>query len=144
MLGNGWSTFGNARQKSSTSLVGTWLVLSTLASHGMPRPKLQAATDPLTQRHTTGRAILSVMGAARSSARVKASATHSGEAGPMYRSSGWSIVPMAAQYGTGSLYATGLGGDVQPNAATQTATRATMAIHFDSMRPRLKARRPTL
>lgn len=57
MLGNGWSISGNARQKSRTSLVGTWLVSSALASQGMPKPKLQAATDPSTQRQTTGNAI---------------------------------------------------------------------------------------
>jgi len=57
MLGNGWSISGNARQKSRTSLVGTRLVSSALASQGMPKPKLQAATDPSTQRQTTGNAI---------------------------------------------------------------------------------------
>ncbi len=102
MLGNGWSTSGNARQKFMTSLVGTWLVLPILASHGMPKPKLQAATDPSTQRQATGKAIWAVTAGPRCKARVTASAIHSGEAGPPYRSSGWSIVPTAVQYATGS------------------------------------------
>ncbi|MGB8183163.1 MAG: hypothetical protein WCF13_12410 [Stellaceae bacterium] len=57
MLGNGWSISGNARQKSRTSLVGTRLVSSALASQGMPKPKLHAATDPSMQRQATGNAI---------------------------------------------------------------------------------------
>ncbi len=102
MLGNGWSTSGNARQKSRISFVGTWLVSSVLASHGMPNPMLQAATDPSTHRQATGNAILAVTAGPRCKARVTASAIHSGEAGPSYRPSGWSIDPTAAQYGTGS------------------------------------------
>lgn len=98
MLGNGWSTSGNARQKSRTSFVGTWLVSSAFTLHGMPSPKLQAATDPSAQRQAIGIAILSVTAGPRWSARVTASAIHSGEAGPSYRVSGWSIVPTAAQY----------------------------------------------
>lgn len=144
MFGNGWSTSGNARQKSMTSLVGTWLVLPIFTSHGIPKPKLQAATDPSTQRHTIGSAILSVIAGPRWSALVKASATHSGDAGPIYRSSGWSIVPAAAQYETGSLYVTDVADRVQPEAATQAATSVTTGVHFDSMRHRHKARRPTL
>lgn len=102
MLGNGWSTSGNARQKSRMSLVGTWLVSPALASQGMPNPKLHATTDPSLQRQATGNAIWAVTAGPRCKARVTASAIHSGEAGPSYRSSGWSIVPTAAQYGTGS------------------------------------------
>src|SRR5579872_1586019 len=102
MLGNGWSISGNARQKSKTFFVGTWLVSSTLASHGMPNPKLQATTDPSTQRQATGNAIWAVTAGPRCNARVIASAIHSGELGPPYCVSGWSIVPTAAQYDTGS------------------------------------------
>ncbi|HYL50202.1 MAG TPA: hypothetical protein VET84_12620 [Stellaceae bacterium] len=102
MPGKGRSTSGNARQKSISSFVGTWLVSPTLASHGMPKPKLQAATDPSTQRQTTGNAIWAVTAGPKCKDRVTASAIHSGEAGPSYRLSGWSIVPTAAQYGTGS------------------------------------------
>jgi len=75
-----------------------------------------------------------------------ASAIHSGEAGPSYRLSGWSIVPTAAQYGTGSLYATAVdvGIDVQPDAAADTAISPRMRVHFGSMRHRHKARRRLL
>jgi len=107
----------------------------------MPSPKLQAATDPSTQRQATGKAILAVTAGPRCKARVTASAIHSGEAGPSYRPSGWSIDPTAAQYGTGSWYATGVDADVQPEPATPTATNATTAVHFDSMHYRHKARR---